>query len=631
MQPTSDATPHTNPFLDPVIMDITPTISAVSDEAPPPSVPTPTAPTSTSLPSSERAVLNSEELLALLLAPDLDESLTPGALLGANNVALFHLLPLILAAVQRVGEQRTLRERFVSLVSVLRMRISACRGLKLRFLLLIGNAGFAQHWDVKLVHRQDCYVSARQALHVTAQDAKTRESSSESLALAHSLTFVEHRDSKRVADWYNDKDQLVLFAARNLFHPREGIHVRNVLWHMRTIRSAFFATELVDGIMERANFQTRGEGVNLAQQLVLHGIIYPVGANKRSFTDDKRRLYQCRIAMQHDDAGHCRVVTSSGNVITNWSDVRSASCNQIRQIGVQIAMDMIDLQSHEFWTRSVYVKGVDKGYRYGYRAITHPLHCIGVNIESHLESNASSAKGNPDIILETAKSNGNGNGNGNGNTEDANTSGSSLLSQSLSTMDINHLRLDSSIVGSVIVRKVFSSIARPMIVELRVPMEDADLTEDDHHLSLSPSVLVKEGDNLMQDLGVEIMFQCFNYVWAHSPRFPKPEEVPMSISYEVFPTSPTQGFMEAVTGLSSMKEYDWNTWMNRYGKDPYRVMEMMRSVAGSYVGAYVCGYVYAVAIFTSTYSLIIRLTNFSFSMMLQRTRPSFRQCADQRR
>lgn len=513
--------------------------------------------------------LRSGELLALLLAPDLEDSLTPAAIIRSNNDALFHLLPLVLSAIGRIGESPTRRDRFVSLVSALRMRIAACRGLKLRFLLLIRNAAIKAIWEVKLVLRTDCYDAARHVLEDASRDVHATESE-QVFAMARQLTQVDQANSKDVAGWFNSKEMVVAFATRRLLHHERGIRRRTIKWHMRMIHSAFLGTELVDGIMERANFSKRDEAVALAQRLLDYGLIKRVGAHSHHFVDERRRVYQCHVAMQRDDAGHCRAVTGDGDVVECWDQLKNSNCGKISQIGIQIPMDMIDLQSYAFWVDGVYVKGAEKGYRYGYVAITHPLHCIGLDAKD-----------------QTASQNGN-ESNGSGSTDTFEDI--SFLSLSGSIDEVNQFHADSAVISSVVVRKVFSSIARPMIVELRTPRENANLERDDHHTVLSPGLLIKEGDNLMQDLGVETMFQCFNHVWAHSDVFKGREsEIPFSYHYEVFPTSPTQGFMEAVTGLTSLKEYNWRIWRDKYGNNKDRVNEMLRSTVGAYVGTYVCG------------------------------------------
>jgi hypothetical protein len=154
----------------------------------------------------------------------------------------------------------------------------------------------------------------------------------------------------------------------------------------------------------------------------------------------------------------------------------------------------------------------------------------------------------------------------------------------------NTIALQPGVVGGAVVRKVFSSIARPMIIELRRPMEDCWIDDEGSHESVSPNLLVKEGDNLGQDMCVEIMFRCFNQIWNESPEiFPDPEQTPLAFPYEVFPTDIKRGFMEAVSGLESLKDFDWEDWKLTKAVDRKNVIRMVMSAAGSYVGAYILG------------------------------------------
>lgn len=408
------------------------------------------------------------------------------------------------------------------------------------------------------------------------RDLKSLVKTGQSLDLAKRLTNSYSSVSYGSEEsWTEDREAIVDFALKKLLHKDYGIRTRNLMWRMKVVKNAFYAVELVDGIMERTHLQTRKEAVALAQRVLDLGLIDKVGSNSRTFSDQMKRVYESSVATMNDDAGYCRVKTTDGEELGNWELVKCQGFAKITQIEIQLAMDMIDLQSYHFWTDSVYVKGVEYGFRYGYRAITHPLHCTGSETLTDTEhiSASSTELGESDTgsSIDTA-------------VDD------DELSLGLSMEDINNINQDDAVIGSVIVRKVFASIARPMIIELRMPLENYDLTDDNGHLVLRPGILVKEGDNLMQDLGVEIMFQCFNHVWALSPIYAdKENEVPFSVNYEVFPTSTTQGFMQALTGLKSVKEYDWDSWRNKYGRDKDRVSEMLRSTVGAYVGTYVCG------------------------------------------
>jgi hypothetical protein len=253
---------------------------------------------------------------------------------------------------------------------------------------------------------------------------------------------------------------------------------------------------------------------------------------------------------------------------------------------------MVDLQSLDFYSQGLYKKDVESGYTYGYRAVTHPLACAVLCNTTYNEDDDHASDENDD---------------GEGDVGETSSLTSSLSLAGLmenKSSESGYGLLSSNLVTSVKVKKVFSSIARPMIVELRSMMEGGEIGVDDHHVAQNPMLLVKEGDNLGQDLSVELLFRCFNTIWQNSPDlFPNPDIAPYSFAYEVFPTSAKQGFMEAVSGLISLKDFDWNNWISIYGNDPNAVQRMISSAAGSYIGAYILG---AVRVVAAIVALVVR-------------------------
>lgn len=480
--------------------------------------------------------LRTDALLTLLLDPDLEVSLTPTALLHANNAAFFNLLPLLIAAVQHVGETPGQRALFVELVTVLRARVAACRGLKLRFLLLLGHPGFSDQWDVRMVHRRSCYQIAWH--HIEDLRSSPSNSSDSTLALMHSLSLSRGSSSisAKANKWLEDKKALGQFAMRHLLHPERGIRLRCMSYHLRIIRNAFYGSELVDSIVERGNFADRDDAIKVAERLLESGFITRAGRGK-GFSDGKH-VYQSKVAMESNDQGYVRVVTSDGETISCWKELQSCKAETVKKIQVQIALDMVDLQSLEFWKDSVYIKGAEKGYRFGYRAILHPLFCAGIEMRDSFEVVTPS--------LEEAEA-----------FADIESQDSSSLEPSRGSLmnGINDMGADSSIIGSVVVRKVFSSIARPMIIEMRIPSENADLEDDGQHIVLNPNLIVKEGDNLMQDLAVEVMSQCFNHIWRNSAAFfPDASKAPYSFRY-VFLASMRHNVARCISVFSSSSFY----------------------------------------------------------------------------
>lgn len=63
---------------------------------------------------------------------------------------------------------------------------------------------------------------------------------------------------------------------------------------------------------------------------------------------------------------------------------------------------------------------------------------------------------------------------------------------------------DALVVHSVTVEKVFSSLSRPYMVQLRRALDGATVDESDLHIPVWPNVLVKKGTQHGRNLG----FQC---------------------------------------------------------------------------------------------------------------------------
>lgn len=252
-----------------------------------------------------------------------------------------------------------------------------------------------------------------------------------------------------------------------------------------------------------------------------------------------------------------------------------------------IACDLIDLQGLDFWTNSIFVPNPVKGQTLGYRMVAHPLAYISFSGDDKFGPfQNESRNGTGNYSNDSPPSPENSQSNLSGTTSGVSSMSLTDLMEDMASNNVS----SPGIVSSVKIVKVFSSIARPMIIQLRSAVEGAEIGTDVGHEASDDLLLVKEGDNLGQDLCVELMFLGFNSLWANSPdSFPDPEKAPFTYAYEVFPTSAKQGFMQAVPGLTSLKEFDWDNWVETRGKDPVAINQMVRSAAGSYIGAYIVG------------------------------------------
>lgn len=537
-------------------------------------------------------------LLHALLSPELHISLTPSLLLCCDNDELYHLLPLALAAVQRVGETPARRREFSDLTKAFRTRVASCRAVKLRLLLLAETPGFKGFWNVRVKARESVYPAARAAL--MAETANVLEKGGESgsangsgasgasmsvsgdggeKAVSQSFLRSGSGVSSVAGAWHTDKKALYRYAVDELFHETRGVPMADHKRKLRVMHRSFKASELVDTIMERVNFASRDEAVAVGMQLQEAGLISKIGRPARFQDNDK--LYKSVILNHSDDGRHACITDTKGRTLSCWEEAKhSTDTDPYQMAQLQVSCDMVDLQSLDFWAKSVFLKEPEKGHVFGYRQIAHPLVCA---------SFANAAAVTPPVpqsaAVDEAMSN-------------VTLSEDNLSDAASSSEGVSFLNADVDVggrvgvVSSVKVVKVFSSIARPMIVQLRNPIEGADTESDEDHPSVDPLILIKEGDNLGQDMSVELLFRCFNELWSNDRAlFPSNGGgvPPFALPYEVFPTSAKQGFMEAVPSLTSLKEFDWGNWIKTRGSDPAGVQRMVASAAGSYIGAYILG------------------------------------------
>lgn len=154
----------------------------------------------------------------------------------------------------------------------------------------------------------------------------------------------------------------------------------------------------------------------------------------------------------------------------------------------------------------------------------------------------------------------------------------------LSEQEDHHLSNENAVGNVVCVRKVFSSIARPFLVTIH-----ATANSDD---TIGPSILVKSGDDLTQDLAVSLMFQTLNSIWANDDTLLSSVEedmIPMANWYDVAPTQVTQGILRGVANLRSLSAHDWRDWTKEAKDDREVATAMARSAAGGYVATYIIG------------------------------------------
>lgn len=521
-------------------------------------------------------------LSALLTTQGIQFGLTAQHLLNADDDTLFQMLPVLMTFIQRKAPtSKDSRSRMLRHLRRLRTRVTTCRWLKLRFLLMANHPAFASFWSVKLIHRSNTYSTTSDRLSTELDESlyvaspKHKNEATSSLVRRNAtgpLGQAEFQSKQKLSPLDMQK-----FAASNLFDQDTGMRLKTDTHNSRLFHNAFVASVLVDELQHRINLDKRSDAVAMAQRFLDFGIIQPVNIKSRTFTDSKRAKYHYWNPTAHDDET-CPSELMSSAAINFSSDTNSMPLSTpyeaVRRVEIRIPVDTIDLQSFDFWTKGIYLKKPESGFRYHFCSVVHPLSGVGASQppvfgESTFQ-NSTAIESTRFHVLENV--------------------GETLRQEEEEVGSTENLTETDEIVQSVVVKKVFSSLAQPMIVELQKPFEDGDVADDNQYMTVQPSVLVKSGDNLMQDLGVQIMFRCFNHLWEYESDIQsKHGVIPVCVGYDVFPTSAANGFMEAVTDLNSLKDFDWKSWQIRHGGCERSRNEMLRSAVGSYIGTYILG------------------------------------------
>ncbi|KAK1861962.1 hypothetical protein I4F81_004538 [Pyropia yezoensis] len=632
--------------------------------------------------------------LTSLMSPDLHDSLTEVSLLSVSDRLLFQTLPLVMSVLEKIGETSANRTIFVKLVGALRLRASVSRPIKLRLMLLVRTPGYGSRWQVSMVFRHDCYPLARTQLEERLEslastptlrpvDAQSSASTVSGVAFQRGSSVAttssgggglttQSSVSSLVSELESSRTRLMKFAVEELLHPTKGVKQSVHKRHLLHVHDSFHASDVVDWLMERLGLANRSDAVRFGEAFRAQGVLRRVGKNPEKHFKDDAHLYVSQVSVLASDKQYACVVTKGGEKIACWREAPvPASEAPVVAVQMRLPVDMVDLQSVDFWGTDVYREGVDvKGFSFGYRTVTHPLLCnnasdvhdAGVHDSGGHAASAAASPCRAAQAAAMAKAVASASGNAAGTSADhgalpGSPGGSAVTAKSVAlplpqgggavaaavatsskpppspstgsgaaggTRVAHAFSRIPSMTGSDSVEpdeesngvlvshaevvKVFSSIARPMIVQLSNPhpearvrnmgvptpqqiAEDKDAENPDlpSHEVASPDVIVKKGDNLLQDMSMEIMFRCFNSIWQRSERFPNPDTTPYAYCYEVIPTGPRVGFMEAVTSLESLRDFDWEKWATRIKAHPGAVENMVRSAAGAYVAAYVLG------------------------------------------
>eukprot|EP00186_Timspurckia_oligopyrenoides_P000430 CAMPEP_0182442254 /NCGR_PEP_ID=MMETSP1172-20130603/1193_1 /TAXON_ID=708627 /ORGANISM="Timspurckia oligopyrenoides, Strain CCMP3278" /LENGTH=685 /DNA_ID=CAMNT_0024637013 /DNA_START=2375 /DNA_END=4432 /DNA_ORIENTATION=+ len=360
---------------------------------------------------------------------------------------------------------------------------------------------------------------------------------------------------------------LIQYAALRMFHHADGVAMKDRTHGMRMHRNTVESIEILTFLMADLGLTNQREAELIAERFTDCAILKPVPKSTKkklypTFSKPKMLFHSpltskdvSKIKLESGNCVNCSSLdkTSKQERIDLLKKIHSESeSSRISHVSVELRVDMTDLQSLDFWKIRVFQTRLEEKMNLGYQSVVHPFLL-------ELNSEADNVK-----------------------TESIGGEDSESSFEELNASD------RSPVVDYCVVSKIFSSIARPAVLTMHRLDEDELL--DIGGLQILPSVIVKAGDNLAQDMCVEQMFLCFNSLWqSHLSSAMRPQEIPYCVTYNVLPTSRKEGLLEVVPGLGSLNAFDWENWASIYASNDEVKDCMVRTAAGSYIGAYVLG------------------------------------------
>lgn len=485
--------------------------------------------------------------------------LTPGDVLNASASALFPFLTLILASIE---EHETACVEFVNLARALRDRCAVHRVLKNRLVLMLEHASFP-NWRLRIIVRRsvDVYAHARATLRATVHTTPHSHPAHRSRAapLNPAPRTPDPRNGPNASRAFREAVATHVFADAR-WHPavRGGADQHHVESTTEGDGVSFTRAEFVKAVSECPGVRGMADAERIVDELWKQGYInvahHVDGLDER----DPRKLFRSEFHDAVRDATAVHYADSNGAILSS-ATLRTEGAHHHSVVMLSMPADVCDLQSFSFWTFGIHNQQVEENNRLTVCSVAHPLLVMSVDRDGPVEHHDYK----PAMAIEEQ--------------EAAQTT-------------------ENVVVETVVVKKVFSSLSRPYLVQLERVVDGAKIdtlssNQAESFCKVPPAMLIKKGDNLMQDHCVTVMFRVFNFIWRRSSRYAETDALPYCFSYEVVPTSVQQGFIECVSNVEPVGEMDWKIWYQKHAGDPSGsvITNLIYSAAGAIAGGYVLG------------------------------------------
>lgn len=214
----------------------------------------------------------------------------------------------------------------------------------------------------------------------------------------------------------------------------------------------------------------------------------------------------------------------------------------------------VDLQSEDFFRHIIFSQAGPNSSSFGLHLVSHPF-IVDNQIPASLQ----------------------------GRHHDLSQSDLSLSSSEDSTND-----QEQDLAQTSYIRRI-----RPApIIELRRLRPESGASEVSlaHVEPLLPALTLIQGENALQIQTTQLLFYLLNHVWLQpSSRFPDSDAAPICVTFDVVATSAQSGFVQSFPRTQPFRTFNMEFWRDTKGYDPVAVDQFIRTAAGAYTAAYICG------------------------------------------
>lgn len=131
---------------------------------------------------------------------------------------------------------------------------------------------------------------------------------------------------------------------------------------------------------------------------------------------------------------------------------------------------------------------------------------------------------------------------------------------------------------------------RAVLTLSRLTIAAQTLVNDDALEPHLPELLLRDDDSALRTAATQLLLRLFNAAWARPTRyFPDGATAPFCVAVDVVPTSEKQSLECGLRKGVPLPEFNFDYWRYTKGLNPVTADGFMRSAAGLYTAAFVCG------------------------------------------